>query len=85
MNSKIINKKVKHMFPEYRELVSNLKNEDPHFSRLFEEHDELDRKISHMELDPLNHLQHDSIELLKRKKLRLKDELYQILQKNAIG
>jgi uncharacterized protein YdcH (DUF465 family) len=59
-----------------------LKQEDPHFAKLLIDHDELDREISHLELDPLNHI-HENIEQLKRKKLRLKDQLYLILQKTA--
>ena len=70
------------MFPEHRDLMSTLKQEDPHFAKLLLDHDQLDREISHLEIDPLNHL-HEDIELLKRKKLRLKDRLYLILQKNV--
>ena len=70
------------MFPEHRDLMSTLKQEDPHFAKLLIDHDELDREISHLELDPLNHI-HENIEQLKRKKLRLKDQLYLILQKTA--
>ena len=33
------------MFPEYRDLISKLKQEDSHFARLFDEHNELDDKI----------------------------------------
>ena len=80
MNSKIINKKIKHMFPEHSELVNTLKNTNPHFAKLFEEHNELDHTITHLELDPINHI-HDDIEILKRKKLKIKDELYSLLQK----
>ena len=82
MNSKVMNKKIKHMFPEYRDLVDTLRKENPHFAKLFEDHDELDRSIAQLELDPLNHIQED-IEMLKRKKLKMKDELYLILQKTA--
>jgi len=71
------------MFPEYRDLMSTLKQEDPHFAKLLIDHDELDRKISQLELDPINHI-HENIEQLKRKKLRLKDQLYLILQRTAI-
>ncbi len=70
------------MFPEHRDLMSTLKQEDPHFAKLLLDHDQLDREISHLEIDPLNHI-HEDIELLKRKKLRLKDRLYLILQKNV--
>ncbi|AXQ21030.1 DUF465 domain-containing protein [Acinetobacter wuhouensis] len=82
MNSKVMNKKLKHMFPEHHNLMCILKQEDPHFAKLLTDHDELDREISQLELDPLNHI-HENIEQLKRKKLRLKDQLYSILQRSA--
>lgn len=82
MNSKVMNKKLKHMFPEHRNLMCTLKQEDPHFAKLLTDHDELDREISHLELDLLNHI-HEDIEQLKRKKLKLKDQLYSILQRSA--
>ena len=41
------------MFPEYRDLISKLKQEDTHFARVFEEHNELDDKISGLENDPV--------------------------------
>ena len=37
------------MFPEYRDLISRLKNEDRHFERLFNEHNDLDEKITELE------------------------------------
>ena len=52
----------------------------PHFAKLFAEHDILDKKIVHLELDPVNHNIYDDIELMKRKKLKMKDELYLLLQ-----
>jgi uncharacterized protein len=68
------------MFPEYRDLISRLKQEDAHFARLFERHNELDHQVSNMETGvvPGDRL---SIEVLKREKLRLKDSLYQILRR----
>jgi uncharacterized protein YdcH (DUF465 family) len=33
------------MFPEYRELITQLKHTDLHFTRLFDRHNELDQKI----------------------------------------
>lgn len=80
MNSKVMNKKVKLMFPEYRELVESLRKDNAHFAKLFEDHNDLDRHIAQLELDPLSYIQED-IEMLKRKKLKLKDELYTILKK----
>lgn len=68
------------MFPEYRDLITRLKNEDRHFSRLFDEHNALDQKIKNIE----NNVElgtHTEVEILKKEKLHLKDELYAILRK----
>ncbi|UIJ75434.1 MULTISPECIES: YdcH family protein [unclassified Acinetobacter] len=81
MKTRDRNKKVKNMFPEYRDLVTQLRDENPHFARIFEEHDELDREIIQLELDPVNHYNTD-IETIKRKKLKLKDEIYRLLKSN---
>lgn len=67
------------MFPEYREIMPILAQEDPHFAQLLEDHNMLDREIISMEQDPIKII-HDDIESLKRKKLKLKDTLYQILK-----
>lgn len=68
------------MFPEFRELISELKGHDHHFTRLFDKHNELDQKILNMEahIQPGTQLE---IEALKKEKLALKDELYQWLKK----
>jgi uncharacterized protein len=68
------------MFPEHRELITSLKGNDMHFTRLFDKHNELDQKIKNLE-DGLEMATHAEIEVLKREKLQLKDELYAILQK----
>ncbi|KPN71069.1 YdcH family protein [Neisseria sp. 83E34] len=70
------------MFPEYRDLISKLKQEDAHFSRLFDEHNELDDKITGLENNEVTAVSAaEEIESLKLKKLALKDELYEILKK----
>jgi len=70
------------MFPEYRDLISKLKQEDAHFARIFDEHNELDDKISGLENNPVTSGS-EEIEELKKAKLKLKDELYALLQKAA--
>ncbi|ULJ65267.1 YdcH family protein [Wielerella bovis] len=73
------------MFPEYRDLISQLKQKDAHFARLFNEHNELDTKISNLENDPVaSATAKDEIHELKQKKLALKDELYIILKKVSV-
>ena len=68
------------MFPEYRDLITQLKTTDRHFLRLFDQHNELDQKIKNMEahIEPGTH---EEIERLKKEKLALKDELYSLLRK----
>ncbi|WP_204828580.1 YdcH family protein [Neisseria sicca] len=68
------------MFPEYRDLISKLKQEDAHFARLFDEHNELDDKITSLVNNPVTSGS-EEIEELKKAKLKLKDELYALLQK----
>lgn len=69
------------MLHEYRDLIAELKQADNHFARLFNEHNELDEEIQRLENDPVLSSRHDEIELKKREKLRLKDEIYEILRK----
>ena len=68
------------MFTEYRDLITKLKTEDARFERLFDKHNDMDQKIKNMEarLEPATDIE---IEVLKKEKLALKDELYQILRK----
>lgn len=67
------------MFPEFRDLITKLKTEDAHFSRLFDEHNELDQKIKNMEAG-IELATATEIEVLKKEKLHLKDELYSLLK-----
>ena len=68
------------MFPEYRDLIAKLKQEDAHFARLFDEHNELDDKITGLVNNPVTGGL-DEIEELKKQKLQLKGRLYEILRK----
>lgn len=69
------------MFPEYRDLISDLKNSDLHFKNLFDKHNQLDQQIQNLEAN-ISHATHEQIEQLKKQKLHLKDELYTLLQKH---
>ncbi|MHA3080910.1 YdcH family protein [Acinetobacter sp. ANC 4635] len=68
------------MFPEYRALISKLKQEDAHFSKLFDEHNAIDHEIIRLEQDPVTSGL-EEIETLKLKKLKLKEELYDMLKR----
>lgn len=70
------------MFPEFRDLITQLKTTDRHFLRLFDQHNELDQKIKNMEAS-ISPGTHDEIKTLKKEKLQIKDQLYTILKKAA--
>lgn len=68
------------MFSEYREQIAQLKLDDAHFAQIFDQHDALDAQIKRMQahVDPGTP---QEIETLKKEKLHLKDEVYQLLRK----
>lgn len=68
------------MFPEFRDLISQLKHKDHHFTRLFDKHNALDQEIKNMESGNPSASQFE-IEAKKKEKLALKDELYEILKR----
>ncbi|MDO5290687.1 MAG: DUF465 domain-containing protein [Pseudomonadota bacterium] len=72
------------MFPEYRDLITRLKSEgtNTRFLNLFEKHNELDHKIKALEGHDAGGI-HTEIEVLKKEKLHIKDELYTILRAEA--
>jgi uncharacterized protein YdcH (DUF465 family) len=70
------------MFPEFRDLITQLKSTDVHFASLFQQHHTLDQQVKRLvsHSDPSTP---EEIEQLKKEKLHLKDEMYQILKKAA--
>ena len=70
------------MFPEYRELITQLKTSDAHFVSLFQQHHTLDQQVKRMvsRTDPSTP---EQIEQLKKEKLLLKDQIYLMLKKAA--
>jgi len=67
------------MFPEYREQIADLRANDRHFSRLFDQHNALDHQIQNM-VDQRIPTQQQQIEVLKKEKLLIKEKLYTMLR-----
>ncbi len=67
------------MFPEYRELITQLKSENAHFAALFQRHNDMDQEILNMEAGIVPS-SNGTIEALKKEKLALKDKLYGLLR-----
>ena len=67
------------MFSEYSEHIEQLRTSDKNFSRLYDKHSALDAQVLALEQRKSPALQVD-IELLKKQKLAVKEQLYQMLQ-----
>lgn len=70
------------IFPEYRELINELKTTDSYFLDIFKKHDDLDQQVRKMEHGERS--SYIEIENLKKEKLVLKDALYALLKKASI-
>jgi uncharacterized protein YdcH (DUF465 family) len=68
------------MFPEYRDLITQLKHKDLHLTNLLARHNEIYLKIKNIEAN-VEQATDAEIETLKKEKLSLKDQLYAILVK----
>ncbi len=66
------------MLHEYREVISKIKVDNAHFSKIFDKHNELDQKIADAE-EGREHLSDVDLDIMKKEKLRLKDEAYAMI------
>ena len=69
-------------FPEMRERIHQLKTSDNHFARLFGEYDAVEHEVHRIE-SGAEAASDERLESLKRKRLKLKDDLYTLLKKAA--
>lgn len=67
-----------HEFPEHREKIHTLKVSNSHFAKLFEEYHELEHQVRRAE-EGVENLADEHLEDLKKKRLKLKDELYALI------
>lgn len=66
-------------FPEHRDRIHDLKLNNAHFARLAEEYEEVDKHICRAE-DAAEGYDEAHMHKLKAERLRLKDEVYKVLQ-----
>lgn len=64
-----------HEFPEYYDRIHELKTNNSHFARLFEEYHDLNREILRIE-EGVENTTDEYLEELKKKRLLYKDKLY---------
>jgi uncharacterized protein YdcH (DUF465 family) len=66
------------MLHEYRDEISQLKQSNAHFAKIFEKHNELDQKAKDADEGRL-HLSDTELEVIKKEKLLLKDEALKLI------
>jgi len=66
------------MLHEYKDEIHDLKLSNAHFAKVFEKHNELDKKVEDAEAGRVI-LTDVELEILKKEKLLLKDEAYKMI------
>lgn len=66
-------------FPEYRDRIHDLKTGNAHFARLFDEYHAVDKEIARIEQE-VQPASDDAAEELKRRRVKLKDEIFAMLR-----
>ena len=76
----LLNHDLAHEFPQYLEKIKQLKASDAHFSSLCEQYATDNHTITQYEQGKTP-IADDALEVLKKKRLEAKDEIYQILKR----
>jgi uncharacterized protein YdcH (DUF465 family) len=70
-----------HELPEYRDTIHDLKMNNHHFSRLFEEYHDIDHEIHRIETG-VTTTSDEYLNERKKVRLQLKDELFQMIKES---
>ncbi|MDF0750533.1 DUF465 domain-containing protein [Marinobacter sp. 71-i] len=80
----ISNHELHNEFPQFGELIDELKNNDPKFQEHFRQYSELDQEIEGLERRDAP-VGDDTLHQMKQQRLQLKDDLYKTLVKKSNG
>ena len=67
-------------FPQFKDKIHTLKSTNAHFAKCFEQYDTLNHAIARFE-GGVGAISDEALEIEKKKRLKLKDEIYQMLNK----
>lgn len=70
-----------HELPEYRDRIHDLKMNNAHFAKLFDEYHDVDHEIHRIETGVENTAD-EYLEERKKTRLHLKDELFQMIRES---
>jgi len=68
-----------HELPEYRERIHELKTQDNHFARLYDEYHEVEHEVRRIE-EGVEVSSDEYLEERKKARLKLKDDLFAMLR-----
>ncbi|MEO8389404.1 DUF465 domain-containing protein [Polaromonas sp.] len=77
----LLNHDIAHEFPQYLQKMRSLKVSNPHFAELFAQYDADNHTIAKYE-QGVGVITDEALEDLKKRRLKTKDEIYQILKKD---
>lgn len=69
--------------PEFKERIHELKIENMHFHKLFNEYHDVDKEVHRIE-EGVENTSDDYLESLKKKRLNLKDQLFDMLNAEKV-
>lgn len=69
--------------PEFKERIHELKIENMHFHKLFNEYHDVDKEVHRIE-EGIENTSDDYLESLKKKRLNLKDQLFDMLNAEKV-
>lgn len=67
------------MLHEHRDVIAELRQNDAHFAKVFDRHNDLDHEIINLEKAYADQFE---IDTKKKEKLKLKDEIYAMIVKH---
>lgn len=71
---------ITHEFPEFTDKISELKTSDHKFLKLYVNYEEVNALIEHYEDGEQNHTTDEHLTDLRKKRVHLKDEIYNYLR-----
>ncbi len=69
-----------HELPEHKEEIHHLKLNDNHFAKMFDDYHQIDHEVHRIETG-VETTAEDYLDAKKKERLRLKDEMYAMIQK----
>ncbi len=71
---------LKSEFPQHVQTVADLKISNEYFAKLAKSYEEVNKQIRGVELEAMPAISDESLEILKKQRLLLKDQIFEMLQ-----